>query len=214
MKFDLHVHTCYSADCSLPLEEIIETCLRKGLDGIAIADHNTISGALALKEIAPFAVIVGEEIDTNQGEILALFLREEIPSGLELREAVAHVKEQGGLVGVPHPLDSIRRSALGWKRTLEIIEGLDFLEGFNSRVLFPSDNHRAQALAEARGLPMTAGSDAHTAYELGRAYVEIPPFDGPEGFLESLAQGSIAGHLTPPWIHLATTWERIRGKLR
>jgi len=221
MKVDMHVHTCYSKDATLSLETIMETCRRRGLDGVAITDHNTIAGALALKEIAPwpttcqgrpFVVIVGEEIETTKGGILGLFLKEEISEGLTPEEAMTRIREQGGLVGVCHPLDRLRRSAMRQVALLDILDELDFLEGFNSRVTFPSDNRKAQALAQAQGLPMTAGSDAHTAYEIGRAYMEMPPFNGPEDFLENLAQGRIVGHLTPPWIHIVTTWTKLRAK--
>ncbi len=213
MKVDMHVHTCYSRDATLSLENIMESCRRRGLDGVAITDHNTIAGALALKEMAPFLVIVGEEINTTKGEILGFFLKEEIPQGLTPKEAMARIREQGGLVGVPHPLDRVRCSAMGQKALLEIWEELDFLEGFNSRVTFPSDNRKAQALAQAQGLPITAGSDAHTAYEIGRAYVEIPSFNDREGFLEALREAQIFGRLTPPWIHIITTWTKLRAKL-
>lgn len=213
MKVDMHVHTCYSKDATLSLETIMESCERRGLDGVAITDHNTIAGALALKEIAPFLVIVGEEIDTTKGEILGLFLKEEIPGGLMPEEAMARIREQGGLVGVSHPLDRLRRSAMRQVALLDILDELDFLEGFNSRVTFPSDNRKAQALAQARGLPITAGSDAHTAYEIGRAYVEMSNFNGRDGFLEALKEAQIFGRLSPPWIHLVSTWTKLRRRL-
>lgn len=213
MKVDMHVHTCYSKDATLSLETIMESCERRGLDGVAITDHNTIAGALALKEIAPFLVIVGEEIDTTKGEILGLFLKEEIPGGLMPEEAMARIREQGGLVGVSHPLDRLRRSAMRQVALLDILDELDFLEGFNSRVTFPSDNRKAQALAQARGLPITAGSDAHTAYEIGRAYLEMSNFNGRDGFLEALKEAQIFGRLSPPWIHLVSTWTKLRRRL-
>jgi len=213
MKVDLHVHTYYSKDATLSLEAIVEGCRRRGLDGVAITDHNTIAGALALKEIAPFLVIVGEEIDTTKGEILGLFLKEEIPRGLRPKEAISRIREQGGLVGVSHPLDRLRRSAMGRRALLDILDELDFLEGFNSRVTFPSDNLRAQALAQAHGLAITAGSDAHTAYEIGRAYLEMPNFNGREGFLEALKKAQVFGRLTPLWIHIVTTWTKLRRRL-
>lgn len=213
MKVDMHVHTCYSKDATLSLETIMESCEQRGLDGVAITDHNTIAGALALKEIAPFLVIVGEEIDTTKGEILGLFLKEEIPGGLMPEEAMARIREQGGLVGVSHPLDRLRRSAMRQVALLDILDELDFLEGFNSRVTFPSDNRKAQALAQARGLPITAGSDAHTAYEIGRAYVEMSNFNGRDGFLEALKEAQIFGRLSPPWIHLVSTWTKLRRRL-
>jgi hypothetical protein len=210
----MHVHTCYSPDSDLSLEMLMEACWRKGLDGVAITDHNTIAGALRLRQMAPFLVIVGEEIETTRGEILGLFLEEAIPPGLSPQEAIAAVRAQGGLVGVPHPLDRLRRSAMGKASLLEIIEGIDFLEGFNSRVTFPNDNRRAQELALTWGLPITAGSDAHTAYELGRAYVELADFNYAEEFLEALKEGHVFGHLTPLWIHLITTWAKLRRRLR
>lgn len=213
MKVDMHVHTCYSKDATLSLETIMESCERRGLDGVAITDHNTIAGALALKEIAPFLVIVGEEIDTTKGEILGLFLKDEIPGGLMPEEAMARIREQGGLVGVSHPLDRLRRSAMRQVALLDILDELDFLEGFNSRVTFPSDNRKAQALAQAQGLPITAGSDAHTAYEIGRAYVEMSNFNGRDGFLEALKEAQIFGRLSPPWIHLVSTWTKLRRRL-
>lgn len=213
MKVDMHVHTCHSKDATLSLETIMESCEQRGLDGVAITDHNTIAGALALKEIAPFLVIVGEEIDTTKGEILGLFLKEEIPGGLMPEEAMARIREQGGLVGVSHPLDRLRRSAMRQVALLDILDELDFLEGFNSRVTFPSDNRKAQALAQAQGLPITAGSDAHTAYEIGRAYVEMSNFNGRDGFLEALKEAQIFGRLSPPWIHLVSTWTKLRRRL-
>ncbi len=214
LRIDMHVHTCYSPDSDLSLEMLMEACWRKGLDGVAITDHNTIAGALRLRQMAPFLVIVGEEIETTRGEILGLFLEEAIPPELGPQDAIAAVRAQGGLVGVSHPLDRLRRSAMGQASLLEIIEGIDFLEGFNSRVTFPSDNRRAQELALTRGLPITAGSDAHTAYELGRAYVEVADFNQGEEFLEALKEGDVFGRLTPLWIHLITTWAKLRRRLR
>lgn len=209
MKVDLHVHTCYSKDSFTSLEAVIEACRKQGIDKVAITDHNTIAGALALLEMAPDLVIVGEEIRTNVGEIIAYFLEEEVPKGLPLQESIARVREQGGVVGVPHPLDRLRREALGRANLLTIIEQVDLLEVFNARTVFPSDNRRALSLARERGLLATAGSDAHTACEIGRAYVEMPAFNDKEEFLRSLAQGQIVGHLTSPLIHLASTWTKL-----
>ncbi len=209
MKVDLHVHTCYSKDSFTSLEAVIEACRKQGIDKVAITDHNTIAGALALLEMAPDLVIVGEEIRTNVGEIIAYFLEEEVPKGLPLQESIARVREQGGVVGVPHPLDRLRREALGRANLLTIIEQVDLLEVFNARTVFPSDNRRALDLARERGLLASTGSDAHTACEIGRAYVEMPAFNDKEEFLRSLAQGQIVGHLTSPLIHLASTWTKL-----
>ena len=214
MKVDLHVHTCYSKDSLTSLEAVIEACRKRGLDKVAITDHNTIAGALALREMAPDLVIVGEEIKTNAGEIIAYFLEEEVPKGLPLQEAIARVRQQGGVVGVPHPLDRLRHEAMELPHLLTIIEQVDLLEVFNARTIFSSDNRRALDLAREQGILASAGSDAHTACEIGRAYVEMPAFNDQEEFLPSLAQGQIVGRLTTPLIHLASTWAKLIKRLR
>jgi len=214
VKVDLHVHTCYSKDSLTSLEAVIEACRKQGLDKVAITDHNTIAGALALREMAPDLVIVGEEIRTNVGEIIAYFVEEEVPRGLSLQKAIARVRGQGGVVGVPHPLDRLRREALGRANLLTIIEQVDLLEVFNARTVFSSNNRRALDLARERGLLASAGSDAHVACEIGHAYVEMPVFDDKDAFLRSLAQGQIVGRLTSPLIHLVSTWAKLIKKLR
>jgi hypothetical protein len=214
MKVDFHIHTCYSGDSLTSLEEVIEACRRQGIDKVAITDHNTIAGALALQAMAPDLVIVGEEIKTDVGEIIAYFVEEEVPRGLSLQETIARVRGQGGVVGVPHPLDRLRREALGRANLLTVIEQVDLLEVFNARTVFPSDNRRALELARRHGLLATAGSDAHIACEIGHAYVEMPAFNGKEEFLRSLAQGQIVGHLTTPLIHLVSTWAKLIKRLR
>jgi predicted metal-dependent phosphoesterase TrpH len=214
MKVDFHVHTCYSGDSFTSLEAVIEACRRRGLGKVAITDHNTIAGALALREMAPELVIVGEEIKTDVGEIIAYFLEEEVPKGLPPQEAIACVREQGGVVGVPHPLDRLRREAMGLTPLLTIIGQVDLLEAFNARTTFPSDNHRALDLAKQWGLLATAGSDAHIAWEIGHAYVEMPAFNDKDEFLRSLAQGQIVGRLTTPLIHLTSTWAKLIKKLQ
>ncbi len=210
MKVDLHVHTCYSRDSLTPLEAVIEVAHKRGIDKVAITDHDRLAGALALREMAPELTIVGEEITTTAGEIIAYFLEEEIPAGLPPEEAIARVREQGGVVGVPHPLDRLRRQAMGEERLLPILGLVDALEVFNSRTLFPGNNRRAEELARAHGLLQTAGSDAHTIWEIGHAYVEMPPFNDKEEFLQSLARGRIFGRTTIPLIHFISIWVKIR----
>jgi predicted metal-dependent phosphoesterase TrpH len=166
IKVDLHVHTCCSKDGLLSPEEIVVNCQEKGLGALAITDHNTGAGAVAVREMAPFPVIVGQEVSTSQGEVMGLFLEREVPKGLSPSEAIAVIKERGGLAGVPHPFDRLRREALGERALMKIVGELDFIEGFNSRVTLPGDNRRSQEFARERGLPCTAGSDAHSGYEL------------------------------------------------
>ena len=194
----------------MPLEVIVEHCLKIEINCIALADHNSIEGALRLQEIAPFTVIVAEEIMTSDGEVMGLFLSEEIPRGLSAEETIARIKKQGGLVNIPHPFG---RWPLDYYKKLtspEIMEKLDMIEVFNARTPFPNSSSKAYELARKYGLPGGAGSDAHTYSEIGRAYVEMPEFSGPEEFLSSLAQGKIIGHRSSPLIHLASTWARIK----
>jgi predicted metal-dependent phosphoesterase TrpH len=213
IRIDCHVHTNHSPDSLNSPQAIIEACRRRGLDKIVVADHNTITGALALHELAPDLVIVGEEIKTNHGELIAFFVEEEVPPWLPLEEAIARLRAQGAIIGVPHPVDRLRREAMGLEALLTIIDRVDFLEGFNARCVLPGDNHRALALARERDLPVTAGSDAHSPMEIGAAYVEMPPFTGKDDFLHSLIQARIGGHLSLPLVHFISTWAKIRKKM-
>jgi predicted metal-dependent phosphoesterase TrpH len=213
IKADLHVHTCYSIDCLSPLEQIVERCLELGINCIAVADHNTIAGALKLREIAPFKVIVAEEVLTPVGEIMGLFLSEEVSRGLSPQETISRIRSQGGLVGIPHPFGR----SLPWNAnpltSTEVLSQVDIIETFNSRTPFSNSNARAEKLAKEQGKAASAGSDAHTLGEVGRAYVEMPEFDGPDDFLNSLAQGKIFGQKSSYLAHFASMWARIRNHI-
>jgi predicted metal-dependent phosphoesterase TrpH len=213
IKADLHVHTCYSIDCLTPLERIVDRCLEIGINCIAVADHNTIAGALKLREIAPFKVIIAEEVLTPVGEIMGLFLSEAVPRGLSPQETISRIRSQGGLVGIPHPFGR----SLPWNAnpltSPEVLSQVDIIETFNSRTPFSNSNARAWKLAKEQGKAASAGSDAHTLGEIGRAYVEMPEFDGPDDFLNSLAQGKIFGQKSSYLAHFASTWARIRNHI-
>jgi predicted metal-dependent phosphoesterase TrpH len=183
------------------------------MGALAITDHNTIAGALAVAEVAPFPVIVGQEVSTAEGEVLGLFLEEEVPRDLLASETVGLIKEQGGLAGVPHPFDRLRSESVRESTLLELAEQLDFVEGLNSRITFFADNLRAQEFAGRHGLPVTAGSDAHTAHELGRAYVELPAVDDSVQFLDQLRAGQMGGGLSPFWVHFLSIYARARSRL-
>jgi predicted metal-dependent phosphoesterase TrpH len=128
LKADLHIHTEYSMDCSTPLEKIISRCQELNINCICIADHGTAEGALKMQKIAPFRVIVGEEILTTQGEIMGMFLKETIPSGLTPDETVKRIKAQGGLVNIPHPFETVRGSSLKDWCIEEIAKDIDLIE--------------------------------------------------------------------------------------
>jgi predicted metal-dependent phosphoesterase TrpH len=210
IKADLHIHTCYSVDCLTPLERIAERCLQRGIDCIAVADHNTIAGALRLREMAPLKVIVAEEILTTAGEIMGLFLSGAVPPGLSPQEAISRIRDQGGLVAIPHPFGR----SMPWHHNVlvspEILSQVDIIEAFNSRTPLSSSIRRAAMLAKEQGKAASAGSDAHTLGEIGRAYVQMPDFSGPQDFLASLAQGQIVGQKSSCFAHFASTWAKIR----
>ena len=214
IRADLHVHTWYSMDCCTPLEPIIYHCLNIGINCLAISDHNTIAGALKLQEIAPFKVIIAEEIKTSMGELMGLFLTEEVPKGLSPEETIARIRKQGGLVAIPHPFGREPFLSLrGERRNLlspEILPQVDIIEVFNSRNPFPNSSSKARRLAQDYGLAASAGSDAHTLGEIGRAYVEMPEFNDPSDFLDCLSQGKIFGRKSSPLVHFASTWAKMR----
>jgi predicted metal-dependent phosphoesterase TrpH len=210
LKADLHVHTQYSLDSNTPLEKIVSRCLERGINCVAISDHGTAEGALKLREMAPFTVIVAEEILTPHGEIMGLFLEKTIPSGLSVAETISSIKTQGGLVCIPHPFDTIRKSALRTHIIEEITDQIDMIETLNARVMLPKNSAKARAFAAKHGIAKSAGSDAHTLCEIGNAYVEMPEFNGRDDFLQALEKGKICGHMTNPLIHFASMWTKLR----
>lgn len=210
IRADLHVHTCYSGDSKTTLQQAIVRCQQAGISCLAVTDHNRIAGALEMQRIAPFRVIVSEEIHTSTGEVIGFFMQEEIPKGLPVDETVRRIKEQGGLVGVPHPFDNLRQSALQRDSLEQILPHIDIIEIFNARVILGRHNTMAERFAREHGLAASAGSDAHTVNEIGSAYVEMPDFDSPQGFLAALSQGKVVGRISPPWVHIWSSWSRLK----
>lgn len=213
LRADLHTHTHYSRDCLTSPEDYVAACLKRGINCAAVTDHNTIQGALAVQKIAPFTIIIGEEVRTSEGEITGLFLTQEIPPGLSAEETVRRIREQGGLVMVPHPFARLRGSALRPDALIRVLPNTDIIEAFNARTILQRHNRRAAALAQEHGLAMSAGSDAHWPRELGTAYVEMEEFNGPQDFLAALRQGSIVGHLSSPLVHFISAWAKLRRRL-
>jgi predicted metal-dependent phosphoesterase TrpH/glycosyltransferase involved in cell wall biosynthesis len=191
---DLHLHTDWSHDCSIPAEELLEHAERIGLGGIAVTDHNVFGGALEAVELArtrDLVVIPGEEVKTlDQGEVIGLFLQEEIPRGLSFGETIAAIREQGGLVYLPHPFD--RLHAIPDPATLHAhLAEIDVLEVFNARLLRDSFNDEALRFARKYRLLHGAGSDAHVLQGVGTGAMRMRRFEGPEEFLLSLRTAEV-----------------------
>ena len=214
LRIDLHIHTHCSSDSLMEPEELVARCLEMGLNYIAVTNHNTIKGALEVQRLAPFPVIVGEEIRSIGGEIIGLFLKEAIPKLLPSLETVQRIKEQGGLVSLPHPFDHFRRSVITREALQEVLPYVDIVEAFNARNVLQRDNRKALELALEHDILISAVSDSHTRVEVGRTYVEIPDFDGtPSGLLAALAQGNLVRRQITPLIHFRTTLTKVGKRL-
>ena len=214
LRVDLHMHTHFSPDSLVSPERLVARCQKVGLSCIAVTDHNTTEGARVVKDIAPFLVIVGEEVRTSEGEVTGLFLTETIPEGLSIGETARRIKDQGGLVSIPHPFDRFRGEVISRRGLDEVVQYADIVEVFNARNNLSADDRKALDFAREHGLLTSGVSDAHTTMELGRTYVEMPDFDGtPEGFKLALSKGKIVGRRTSPLIHVVTSLTKIRTRL-
>jgi predicted metal-dependent phosphoesterase TrpH len=191
---DLHMHTSWSHDCAVEPADLIMYAEANGLGAIAVTDHNALGGALETAELArdrELIVIPGEEIKTDgQGEVIGLFLHEEIRRGMSFGDTIAAIKEQGGLVYLPHPFD--RLHSIPDPATLQRhLAGIDVFEVYNARLLFEAYNDEALRFARKYNLTMGAGSDAHVLQGVGTGALRMREFDGPEEFLVSLQSAQV-----------------------
>jgi predicted metal-dependent phosphoesterase TrpH len=201
---DLHVHTSASFDSLASPASVVRAAAARGLTHLAITDHDTIEGALAAREYVSresvhVTILVGQEVKTDRGDLIAVFLDEAIPSGLPPTQAIAAVRAQGGLVGIPHPFDRFRGSLLAGSEDgaadagpAELAPLVDWVETHNARIMVGNGNERAAAFASEHDLPGVAVSDSHSTLEVGVAYVAL---DGdpstPEGLLAALPRAEL-----------------------
>jgi predicted metal-dependent phosphoesterase TrpH len=194
MTADLHLHTSWSHDCQIPVEELLDNAEAQGLGAIAVTDHNVFGGALEAVEAArgrDLVVIPGEEVKTDgQGEVIGLFLREEIPRGMSFAETIDAIRAQGGVVYLPHPFDRLH-SVPDPALLLRHLEEIDVVEVYNARLLFEAYNDDALRFARKYGMTMGAGSDAHVLQGVGTGGVRMQSFDGPEEFVASLRSAQV-----------------------
>ncbi len=218
---DLHCHTSASFDSLAKPEAVVAAAARRGLTHLAITDHDRIEGALRARDAAPdgLTVIVGEEVKTADGDLIALFLERAVAPGLSARDTIAEIRNQGGLVGIPHPFDRFRGSMLNDPRLEAIGALVDWVEAYNARIVGGSGNDRAAAFARELGLPGVAVSDAHSVLEVAVAYTAL---DGdpstPEGLLAALASAEVipgrASYLVRTLTPVAKLINRARGNVR
>ncbi|MGA3056661.1 MAG: PHP-associated domain-containing protein [Candidatus Limnocylindrales bacterium] len=219
---DLHCHTSASFDSLATPRAVVRAAAARGITHLAVTDHDRIDGALRARDSAPpeLVVIVGEEVKTADGDLIAIFLRELVPPGLSAVETIAAVREQGGLVGVPHPFDRFRGFGRKSGAQVESIAGLvDWVESYNARVIGGSANERAALFAQDHGLPGLAASDAHTVLEVGVSYNAVSGDPStPEGLLAAIGTADIhparATFYVRAWTPLAKIIQSIRGNGR
>lgn len=193
----MHSHTRYSPDGFITEHQLVKQCRKKGIDCVCITDHNTIRGALEFSKKVPLKIVKGEEIRTVKGEIVGLFLEEEIPPGLDLTETIGRINGQGGIVYLPHPFDEFRDSAVKLKDAEKIKDKIDVIEIFNSRTFNKKYNAKALAFAKESDIIASVGSDAHHKFEIGQSYVEMDDFCDKESFLESLKNATYVTRKCP-----------------
>lgn len=210
LRIDLHVHSMYSGDGLMTPRQIVDRAQKAGLDGVAVTDHGTIRGGMETRRLgtSEFLVIVGAEMMTDQGEVIGLFLTEEIEEHT-LERVVEAIRLQGGLVVVPHPFDSLRRSALHISD--EQAPLVDAVEVLNSRCLLERFNTQARNYATRHGLPAVAGSDAHYPMEIGNAGIVVRQRD----IRSSIASGTVEvfGRRSSPAVHILTRARKIARRL-
>lgn len=219
---DLHCHTSASFDSLANPAAVARAAAARGLTHLAVTDHDRIDAALRLRDAAPpgLTIIVGEEVKTADGDLIAVFLREPVPPGLSAVETIAAVREQGGLVGVPHPFDGFRGFGRKSGAQLESIAHLvDWVEAYNARVIGGSANEKAAQFARDHGLPGVGASDSHTVLEVGVTYNIVTGDPGtPEGLLASLVgvdfQPGRASFYVRAWTPLAKMIQSLKGNGR
>jgi len=218
---DLHCHTAASFDSLSNPKSVVRAAAERGLTHLAITDHDRIEGALRARDAAPagLMVIIGEEIRTADGDLIALFLERAVAPHRPARETIEEVRAQGGLVGIPHPFDRHRGSMLKDPRLESMAQLVDWVEAHNARVVGGTGNDRAQAFALEMGLPGIAVSDAHSVLEVGVAYTATDVDPGtPEGLLAALTSVELvrgrASYIVRTLTPLAKIVNRARGNRR
>jgi predicted metal-dependent phosphoesterase TrpH len=221
---DLHCHTRASFDCLSSPASVVRAAASRGLTHLAITDHETVAGALEARDVArerapELTVLIGEEVRTREGDLIAMFIERAVPRGMSATETIAAIREQGGLVGVPHPFDRYRGSLLRALEGSPFDTPVDWIEIHNARVMIGDGNERAAAYAADHGLPGIAVSDAHSVLEVGVAYTAL---DGDpstaDGLLDALPSAELIGGRASYYVRLITpvakAIQRVRGNRR
>lgn len=213
LTVELHSHTYHSTDSLLSPERLLDICVRKGIDRIAITDHNTTAGAFQAAVLDPERVIIGEEIKTTKGELLGYFLQEEIPPGLTPEETISRLRDQGAFISVSHPFDHTRSGSWAEEDLHRILPHVDAIETYNARTWSDHPNRVALEFALKAGILQTAGSDSHAPSEVGQTVIKMPIFHDVETFRTALTAAEILGRRSCPLVHLYSRYATWRKRL-
>ena len=213
LRVEFHCHTNHSRDSLSGAARILRKCRQRGIDRLVITDHNTITGALEAQALDPQRVIIGEEIMTQEGELLAAYVQEHVPKGLPARQAIDLLRAQDAFVSVSHPFDITRSGH--WKKQdlLNILPLVDAVEIFNARCIPPAFNRAARTFAQTHTIHGTAGSDAHTVFEVGKATMLLPAFEDADSLRRSLPNAKFELSYSAPWVRLTSRYAVLRKKL-
>jgi predicted metal-dependent phosphoesterase TrpH len=213
LRIDFHMHSHGSHDCLSHPEDVLEAARSRGVHRIALTDHDRLDVSLAMAKRHPDAVIPAEEVRTAEGiDVIGLYLHAAIPKGTPARAVCDRIHEQGGLVYLPHPYAGGKGG--GGRLAEALAPHVDVVEVFNGRLHDPRENELALALAKRHAKLEGAGSDAHTVGEVGRSWVELPLHPNrPDALVQALPRGRVHGTTSARWVHLASTWAKVRHRL-
>jgi len=197
LRVEMHSHTYFSQDGFITIKTFAKQCRKKQLGCVCITDHNTVRGAVEFSKQLYVKIVIGEEIETGQGDLIGLFIKEEIPPRLGVDVTVTRIKEQKGIVYLPHPFDEFRKSSVKLEYAEKAKDDIDIIEVFNSRTFNSKYNSMALEFARKHNIAIAVGSDAHHPFELGRSYVQMENFDGPVEFLENLRKATYVAKKCP-----------------
>ena len=213
IKTEFHCHSCYSKDSLVTLQALHSTCQKKGIQRLVITDHNNIEGAILARQLDPSLFIIGEEIMTQQGELLGIFLKELVPAGLPASKAIELLRSQDAFISVSHPFDALRPGHWKIDDLLGIASNIDAIEVFNSRCLNPWFNALAGNFAQQHHLLGTVGSDAHSTHELGTATLSLPDFFDAASLRAALALAQPHVRLSNPFVHFYSRFAKWRKRM-
>jgi predicted metal-dependent phosphoesterase TrpH len=217
IKADLHTHTRFSKDSLSHVEDVLAAAVKCGMGAIAITDHEEVEGALEAQKMArdakmPLQVIVGEEVSTDEGDLLVYFVKKRIEPG-GLAEVLEEAKKQGAICSAAHPYDAARHGIALDKLPSALLRQIGCIEAFNARVPLPSQNASALKFSLAHKKAILAGSDAHHESEIGKAYVEFEDVQTLDAFMLLHANRKIGGKRSSPFVRFYSRYAVLRKKL-